>query len=235
MLLQLFKSGGRSVQATGQHRAVRPARQSLQATPNIFKTSPQHPTPQNTSPLPTGITYRGVCLYACMAELVLPSPTQLTQSRHTEHQMLTEKQQFEFAASVPLIAAELPLDLVVDPSRFFRLFAEATRHDGFQGHSDHQTRGFKRFSSVHLSHQDVKIVPKAKRGPGIGTGTPSFRPTCGEIRVDALIMDWWRCVCVWRGGVNVCFRNDSPPPPPPPPPLLLAFSDSLDSVRSTLV
>ena len=79
-----------------------------------------------------------------MAELFLP-PTQLAPSLYTEHQMLTEKQQFEFPASVPLIAAELPLDLVVDPSRFFRLFAEATRHDGFQGHSDHQTQGFYRF------------------------------------------------------------------------------------------
>lgn len=48
---------------------------------------------------------------------------------------LTEKQQFQLPARVPLIPAELPFDLVVDPPGFFGLLAEAARHYGFQGHT----------------------------------------------------------------------------------------------------
>lgn len=47
---------------------------------------------------------------------------------------LTQQQQLQLPAGVPLVSAQLPLDLVVDPSGFLGLLAEAARHDGLQSH-----------------------------------------------------------------------------------------------------
>lgn len=49
--------------------------------------------------------------------------------------VLTEQQQLELPAGVPLVPAELPLNLVVDPPGFLGLLAQAARHDGLQSHS----------------------------------------------------------------------------------------------------
>lgn len=47
---------------------------------------------------------------------------------------LTEQQQLVFAAEVPLVPAELPLDLVVDPSSLLGLRAETAGSHKVQRH-----------------------------------------------------------------------------------------------------
>lgn len=43
--------------------------------------------------------------------------------------VLTEKQEFEFAASIALIFPQLSFDLLIDPFLLFRLLTEAAGHD----------------------------------------------------------------------------------------------------------
>lgn len=96
-----------------------------------------------------------------------PSPLSLPPSLLTFlPDELTEKQQFQFPARVPLIPAELPFDLVVDPPGFFRLLAEATRHYGFQGHSLSPFSPLSTHFSAFPSYWFIQISgPSEQKGP----------------------------------------------------------------------
>lgn len=110
----------------------------------------RHPR-SSTFPTPARLRY-------CLARGIYSCPSFLPVE-------LTEKQQFQFPACVPLIPAELPFDLVVDPPGFLRLLAEATRHYGFQGHSFSfkKKQHTLRVCPPLLVHSDVRFVGVKKK------------------------------------------------------------------------
>lgn len=73
---------------------------------------------------------------------------------------LTEQKELVFPSGVPLVPAELPLNLIVDPASLFGLWAEAASTHGAQSHYSWITLSIPRHRHTHNVGYTGEQIPE---------------------------------------------------------------------------